>query len=389
MGDGIERATGPAGDTYRRPPGGDLVWIHRAPETDVDALSALLSRLRAEDDGLDFIVTGSGPDMPDLSLQVAAPPDSAAGARAFLDKWDPSLLVWMRGRFLSSVLNETDHRHIPRLLVEADAAALGSMRKSWLGGGPRSSVRGFHHVLAADAEAVARLRRAGLDDSKIELSGVLDEGAIPRPGNERLRAGLATTLGGRPVWFAPGVEPEEIPLIGEAHRKAIRHAHRLLLVVGPKTSESGPALAELLDALGFPAALRSEGFDPTEECKAIIADDPDEIGTWYRLAPITFMGGSVGSGSTRSPLEPAALGSAVLHGPSTGIWEPAFRRLKRAGASRQAASAAELGARVVEMLAPDSTAALAHAAWQEISSGAIVTNRVMELIRDTLDTAGA
>ncbi|EAR50499.1 Putative 3-deoxy-D-manno-octulosonic-acid transferase [Oceanicola granulosus HTCC2516] len=365
----------------------EIVWFHRAPETDTDALVGLLNRLRTEDDALGFVVTGHGPPLPEgLATCLQVTPGTSAEARAFLDSWRPAVLVWMRGRFVAPLLAEADQRGVVRILADAAGADLGPPRSGWLAA-RRNLMRGFRHALALDADAAYRLRRAGLAEEQVELSGPLEESAVALPGSERRRAGLAEALAGRPVWFVPGVQASEVEALIAAHQKATRRAHRLLMVMMPDR----PAEAEwITDALrgSFKTSCRSEGDEPTEACQALMADEYDEAGVWYRLAPLTFMGGTLGTGSTRSPYEPAALGSAVLHGPHTGAWSPAFLRLAQAGAARGVQDTDDLGNVIETLLAPDQAARMAHAAWESISSGAPVTNRLLDLIRDALDEAG-
>ena len=113
-----------------------------------------------------------------------------------------------------------------------------------------------------------------------------------------------------------------------------------------------------------------------------ITDGPSEMGLWYRLAPIAFLGGSLyGGGSQRDPFEAAALGSAILHGPQTGKWTQRFLRLSEARASRQVSGATDLAGGLADLLAPDRAARLAQAAWAAASAGAEVTDRIVLQIR--------
>ena len=113
----------------------------------------------------------------------------------------------------------------------------------------------------------------------------------------------------------------------------MRMAHRLLLILSPATPEDGPGLRDALEAEDWVVALRSDGEEPDPEIQIFVADAPGEAGLWYRLAPITFLGGSlVRGGQGRDPCEPAALGSAILTGPDTGPYRrrvPAFSGRRR------------------------------------------------------------
>lgn len=177
----------------------------------------------------------------------------------------------------------------------------------------------------------------------------------------------------------------ELEQISAAQRQASRRAHRLLLLLIPAVPAEAAEMAQRLRDDGFVVSCRSDGAEPDEATQIYLADSAAEMGLWYRLAPFTFMGGTLEGLGGRHPFEPAALGSAVLHGPVTAGHAPAYQRLASAGASRAVRSAADLGNAVEVLLAPDKAAAMAHAAWDVTSSGAGVTNRVVDLIRAHLD----
>jgi 3-deoxy-D-manno-octulosonic-acid transferase len=58
------------------------------------------------------------------------------------------------------------------------------------------------------------------------------------------------------------------------------------------------------------------------------------LGLWYRVAPISLVGGSLQPIGGHNPFEPAALGSAILHGPYVTNFVDIYQRLSEAGAAR-------------------------------------------------------
>lgn len=382
--DGGPRDTAPASR-----PDGPLIWLHRSPLSDVDALLALAARFHGTDWDVTWIVTGDGPPLPAPLVSVQTPPETTPGARSFLDFWRPDLVVWMQGGFLGNLIQEVDQRGIARLLVDAEAGDLALARSGWLGGLRRNVVRGFRHALAVDDDAADRLRRLGLEGERIEVAGRLEEGALTLPASETQRTRLAAELQGRPVWFVPGAQRNEVAAIAAAQVEAMRRSPRLMVAVMPADSSAGPDFAAAFHEVGLRTILRSTGEAPSEDCEVVVADREDELGLWYRLSPVTFMGGTLGDGGNgRSPFEPASLGSAILHGPRTRPWAQPYRRLGRAGATRCIHRAQDLGAQVTVFLSPDRAATMAHAGWETVSTNAWVTNRLIELVEDSLDRAG-
>ena len=287
------------------------------------------------------------------------------------------------------LIGGVDSLEIPRLLVDAREAEIMSSRGTWVPGLTRSLLRRFDRALAVDAEAAGRLARYGLEAARIEVAGTFLEDTLPLSCDEEERAYMAERLATRPVWLAAEVREDEIAQVFDAHRKASRRTHRLLLIVTLDAPAQGPAIRDRLAGQGAEVALRSADEDPMESTEIYIADMPGEMGLWYRLAPITMMGGTLIGGQGRDPFEAAALGSAVLHGPETAPHGSRYLRLTREGGSRLVHDATELGQAVETLIAPDRAAALAHAGWEVVSAGAEVTNRIIELIFEMLDTRRA
>ncbi|ROU02950.1 3-deoxy-D-manno-octulosonic acid transferase [Histidinibacterium lentulum] len=371
-----------------RPAAGPVIWLHLGPQSDTEALAALAQRMAQDDREAFWVCTGGDPVLPPPLVAVPQPPDSPSSARAFLDHWRPDLVIWMQGGFLGSLLSEVDARDVPRLLVDADDRDLALLRSGWRDKMRRGPIDGFRHALALDEASAARLRRLGLPSARIEVTGPLNEGAVTLPGREPLRSEIAEALSGRPVWFVPAAPMTEFRILAEAHLAASRRSHRLLLVVEPAGGVPGPTASGALRQAGLRGGTRTGTGLPSEMHQAFVVDTEGELGTWYRLAPVTCMGGTFETGGGRSPYEPAALGSAVLHGPMTAPHDGAYRRLMRGRATRSVTDPRGLGAALGEILAPDRSAALAHAAWSTLSAGAPVTNRLMDLICEIFDEAG-
>jgi len=217
----------------------------------------------------------------------------------------------------------------------------------------------------------------------------MEDESAALPCLEAERSALARLLAARPVWFAAGVPEGEETAVLTAHRMAQQHSHRLALILMPADpARSAPLAAELEAKDDWAVAQRALDAEPEPEIDVFLVDNPAEYGLWYRLAPITFLGGSLtGKGPTRNPMEAAALGSAILHGPRTGDHGPIFGRLGAARATRAVASAIDLGEALGDLLAPDRAARLAQSAWAVASDGAEVTEQVLNRLRAILDDA--
>lgn len=365
-------------------PVGRLVWMH-APSTDTaQGLLELADRL-VEEGGCQVVMTTPASIATRSRIAVQPPPnDTPPDVRAFLDHWRPDVGVFADGEVRPALLHEAGERGIPLLMVDARKPYFLRDREGWYPGLMRSALQGFRHVLALDEASARAFRKAGAALSAVQVTGRMEESSAALPCLEAERTALAKQLATRPVWLAAGLPETEEAAVIAAHRAAQSLAHRLLLIIVPQDPARGAGLAaRLADEEGWVVADRGEEQEPESDVEVLVADGMAELGLWYRLAPITFMGGSLaGEGCLRNPMEPAALGSAILYGPRPGPYGATFGRLGAARAARAVGSANDLGEALSDLLSPDRAARLAQAAWSVASDGVEVTERVLALIGD-------
>jgi len=371
-------------------PAGRLVWLH-APSAEPARALLELGRRLADEDGVPVLLTCPDPLGPRPGLLIQPPPaDTPAEAQAFLDHWRPEVAVFSEGELRPALLHEAVERKVPLLMVAGRSPGFSKQRDGWYPGLMRGLLAHFRTVLTLDEPSARAFRKAGATPSAVEVTGKLEEESAALPYLEAERDSLARQLATRPVWFAVALPEAEEAAVIAAHRAALRLAHRLLLIVVPQDAARAEPLARRMEKEeGWTVALRSAEEEPDQETEVYIADSEGELGLWYRLAPITFLGGSIaGSGCLRDPLEPAALGSAILYGPRPGLYGTTFGRLGAARAARAVGSASDLAEALGDLLSPDRAARLAQAAWAVASDGAEVTDRVVAMIRRIMDGDG-
>ncbi len=117
-------------------------------------------------------------------------------------------------------------------------------------------------------------------------------------------ARLAAAIGGRPTWVAASTYEREEEIVAAAHR-LIRQRHPdALTIIVPRHPERGEAVRAMLAASGLTVAQRSRGNPLLREIDVYIADTLGELGLFYRLAPIAFLGGSLVPHGGQNPIEP-------------------------------------------------------------------------------------
>lgn len=383
-GAGTYRVTGTRG-------AGPLLWGHAADQSDGRALMRLFERAWQSRPDLGFLLTHDpettiSVDLPPQCTAVPVPPETRDGIDGFLEHWRPDLCIWTGGHLRPGLIDAASRRGMAMYLANAREDAFEFRHLRWLPDVVQRTLGAFDMMFAHDTAGRNRLLRLGVPPEVISVSGALQEGSAALGCDDDRYANLSGALQGRPIWLAAHVQPDELPVITEAHRAALSLAHRLVLVITPDDPTDEPGFAAALDDEGWRVGRCARGERPVETTQVLLAEGTCDMGLWYRLAPITFMASSLVAGAGgRDPYAPGALGSAVLYGPNVGRYLGAYSRLATAGAARIVKDAPTLQAAVTRLTAPDRAAQMAHAAWDVVSQGAEATDSLLALVEDTLD----
>ena len=373
-------------------PEGPLMWLHAASVGESVSLLEMIRRMGEERPELSFLLTTGtvtsaqvlGDRLPARTVHQFVPLDVRPWMRRFLDHWTPDIAVLAEGEIWPALLHETRARNIPVAMINARMTEKAHRRWRIARGAARALLDHVRHVQAQDRATADRLLSLGLPQARLEVTGTLKEGSAALPHNETERVHLAATLQGRPCWLAASTHDGEEVAVAEAHTQALRSWHRLLLVIAPRHPDRAPGIVAGLRAGGWKVAQRSAEEEITAETQIYVADTMGEMGLWYRLCPVSLIGGSLVPVGGHNPFEPAALGSAILHGPHVANFADIYERLAAAKATREV-DAASLGATLAEVLESDVAARMAHAAWEVCSEGADVTEKAMDLLFAMLD----
>jgi len=341
----------------RRRPDGSLVWAHAASVGESLSLLPLIERLVTAWPSLNVLVTTGtvtsaqmiAGRLPKNGFHQFIPVDRVPYVRRFLDHWHPDLALWAESEFWPNLITETQAREIPMVLVNGRVSprSYGGWRR--FPGLIRQLLGGFKLCLAQTEADAGRLRVLGAAD--VKCVGNLKFSTPPLPAAESQLHRLRDVLKERPRWLAASTHAGEEAMAARVHKKLkSRHAGLLTLIV-PRHPDRGPEIAAALRADGLNVARRSPGEAIAASTDIYVADTMGELGLFYRLAGVAFMGKSLVPLGGQNPIEPARLGCAIVHGPHMINFEDVVERLRTANAARRVADENELADAVAALLA--------------------------------------
>lgn len=345
-------------DPTPRPPG-RLLWLHAASVGETVSVLPLIAALGRQDPHLNLLVTTGTVTsaallqerLPGLGLGQRArhrfvPLDVPAWAARFLTHWRPDAAAFVESELWPNLIAAAAARNIPLALLNARLSALSWRRwRLFAPGLARRTLSAFRLITACSEADAARLSALGAP--AVETPGDLKLAAPPLPVDLAEHARLAALLGTRPRWLAASTHPGEEALAAEAHRRLAPEFPGLLTIIAPRHPERGAEIASALSDLA--PRRRAAGEDPPEQ-GLWIADTLGELGLLYRLAPVVFIGKSLGGRGGQNPLEPARLGAAIAAGPHMENFAAAAARLEEAGAIARIADGPALANWVRTML---------------------------------------
>ncbi len=345
-------------------PDGPLVWLHGASVGEGLALLPLVEKLRGRGFTV-LLTTGTVSSaqvlagrLPRGAIHQYVPLDAGRYMRRFLNHWRPDLVMLAESELWPNLIMEVKRRNLPLMLVNARLSERSFLRWQRFPGFISPLLRGFDLCLAQSRDDAARLMMLGAP--RVQVAGNLKFDVPAPPVSAAKLADLVAMIGPRPVWVAASTHAGEEEIILAVHRHLLKRFSTLLTIIVPRHAPRGADIAALAEANALATGLRSRGERPGSFTGVYIADTMGELGLFYRVASIVYLGKSLVAQGGQNPIEPAKLGAAILHGPHVANFVDVYRTLDEARGAIEVGDADTL-ARTLALLLSD-TALLRKAA---------------------------
>jgi len=336
-------------------PHGPLVWIHGASVGEVLAAAALIEKLRALN--LRILLTSGtvtsaaivAKRFPPDVIHQYVPYDAPRYVARFLDHWRPSLALFIESDLWPNLILASAARRLPMVLINGRMSQRSFPRWRRVSN-TISALLGRFDICLAQSQLDAD-RFSALGSRNVVTTGNLKLDVPAPPADPAKLERLMAMTRGRPIVVAASTHPGEEEILAETHKTLAGFFPGLLTVIVPRHADRGEAVARTVEALGLHASLRSREELPTAATDIYVADTMGELGLFYRLAPIVFMGGSLIEHGGQNPIEAVKLGAAIVHGPHVFNFTDVYEALDAAGGARRADSQEALVKQLGQLLA--------------------------------------
>ncbi len=314
---------------------GPLVWVHAASVGETIAVLPLIDRIRAQGPSV-LLTTGTKTSAKLAAERVGdgvvhqyVPLDFAPFVERFLDHWRPDIAVFVESEIWPSITAALRERRIPQLLVNGRMSERSFRR--W-----QKSRRIIEELLGGLSLCLAQSPADGdrflaLGAPRVSVTGNIKYDAPPPGADAETLKALGAEIGARHIWLAASTHAGEETTILRVHRALRKHLPSLLTIIAPRHPHRGGEVAGAAGELGLVAGLRSQAAAIAKTTDIYVADTIGELGLFYRLAPLAFVGGSLVPHGGQNPIEPMKLSTVVLHGPHVHNFDEIYRILDGSG----------------------------------------------------------
>ncbi len=318
-------------------PEGTLVWVHAASVGEFLAVMPLVEAVTARNLHV-LVTTGTVTSarlaqtrLPKGAFHQFIPLDVPLFVRRFMNHWQPDLAIFAESEYWPNLLMEARSRQMPVIVANARMSERSFSRWQKASKTAANLLDTIDLFLAQTPRDAERLLALGAP--RVEVGGNLKFDVPPPPANALALENLRRHLEKRAVFVGASTHGAEDAMLARVHTALkAKHPHCLTIIV-PRHPERGSSIAEVAQAMGLHVTLRSQTSVPSATTDLYIADTIGELGLFYRLGDVAFIGGSLVRHGGQNPIEPAKLGIPILHGPNVGNFADIYKALDNAQAA--------------------------------------------------------
>lgn len=339
----------------KKRPEGKLYWFHGASVGESVSMLPLIDKLLKEDENLSILVTTGTltsaeimeKRLPKRAMHQFVPFDVPRYAKKFLKHFRPDAVLWFESELWPAMLSEIKKNNIPLILVNGRIS--DSSYETWkkFKFVAKELLGCFSLCLGQSEQDRKRLQYLGA--KKVDCVGNLKFAGMPLPIDEIKFEKIKKAVGDRKVFLVSSTHSNEEEQISEHLKELYRFFDDVLIIVAPRHPNRGDEVTSVFRKIGKNVSQRSRDEELKENTEIYVADTIGEMGMWYKLSDICFVGGSLIKHGGQNFVEPARDKTAVIVGPHMHNFNEMMSRARMKNAVIQVGSGADVVDEVVAL----------------------------------------
>ena len=328
---------------YKRPKK-NVIWINALGLGETLSLTIFLCELSKVFSDHIILVTSStlqsnlaleNIPLPKNIIHQFAPVDNYYVLNSFLDYWDPKMALFSELDVWPLRTSKVKERKIPLLLINTRMDEKKKASRKRLGKLFSEPLKEFDHIFLQDQSSKLYLMDFGVDEGKTTVNGPLKLAGTMFPDTTDIEKRLNILFKDKLIWAAASLHESEESEILEAYKIAKQYLPNLVLIIIPRAIELSENTMKKALRYSKRVVKRSDFRDlPKKETAILVVNRIGELGLWYKLAFISFIGNSLSFKQIKTgknPFEALQANSVVIHGPK--MIEPGYEKPASLGIS--------------------------------------------------------
>jgi len=368
------RTSGFASDHQNR------VWVHAASIGEVHAITPLVQALMQQGEKIlftSFTATGYQAIQNGFADSVCSgviPFDNRWHCRRFFQQHNIKLGLVMETELWPELLYQAYSKDIPLLLISARLSRKSLNSGKFVSGLLSTTLGYFTYILTRNRRDHDALLSMGANEDRMTLIGNLKSQVETAHEQSRLIERdyliLASSHKGEEQQFLQARPAELKPY---------------LLVIAPRHPERSVAIQTQIEGLGMNYSVRSKTQAIDQNTEVYLADTLGELKSLMTYARVVIMGGSFDTTGGHNLIEPAALGCAIITGPSDSNIAEDIKMLGIGSGVLQVASMAACWQAITQLIShPQAADALGREAQSRLAQQPDIVQKYMAAIKPWL-----
>ncbi|WP_341791889.1 lipid IV(A) 3-deoxy-D-manno-octulosonic acid transferase [Rickettsia endosymbiont of Gonocerus acuteangulatus] len=348
---------------------GFLIWIHAASVGESMIALNLVDNISKHFPEVRFLVTSwtqssakiLSSKLPKIATHQLLPIDNIIFTKIFLNNWKPDLGIFIESELWPGTINEAA-KHCKLLLVNARMS--DKSFESW------KKRKGFFQLIVTNfSEVIVQSERDLQKFNELGISNTTNLGNIKfanekLPVNQEELVKLSEHLKNKQIILFASTHPEDEEIILPIIKNLKKQVTNCYIILIPRHPERVKSILDNCIAQDLSATAKSQNDLPVLTDDLYIVDRFGEMGLFFSISSISFIGGSFKQGG-HNILEAAHFSNCIIFGPDMSKNTDIAKHVLENKAAIQIKSGKELLNTLEYLLAPSNSIELKN--YQENS----------------------
>lgn len=277
-----------------------------------------------------------------------SPIDHPFFIRMFLNHWKPSCIALIESEIWPNLINYSYKKKIPIILLQGRITEKSYKRWLFINSFSSYLFNKFSLVISQDIINGDRFKKLGATNI---VKGINLKNFVPAPYMDKNKEkDFLCSIGNRNILlFASLHNNIEFEAAITSQKATKQYIHNLITIIVPRHPETAKDILYLSNKHNLNVSLRSQNHKIDINTDIYVADTIGELGSFFKVSDVCFMGGSLSNKGGHNLIEPAKEKCAIIYGPDVRNHQQISDKLLKNNASIQVNNIQELHKEIINL----------------------------------------